>query len=172
MQDSIKTGFINSAKLWALKAVGTSRDFMPIISTPWPSFLHLQSHFMVTIVMAGADFHWLSFANDPRACIELHIPNSWVHPVLTHQTQWGIYKADFCHRHKISHLILCRQRFFFPNYFFIRLLMSQQEGVLLLLYLRNLIRWWAGSSPPHPTPPLPFSLPGALQALPCGLHPA
>ena len=36
---------------------------------------------------------------------------------------------------------------FFPNYFFIKLLMSQQEGTLMLLYLRNLMRWGAGVFP-------------------------
>ena len=36
---------------------------------------------------------------------------------------------------------------FFPNYFFIKLLMSQQEGTLMLLYLRNLMRWGAGGLP-------------------------
>ena len=77
-----------------------------------------------------------------------------MYPVLTHKTQWGIYNTDFCHWHKISRLIPCMQRIFFPNYFFIKLLMSQQEGMLMLLCLRNLRRWWAGVSP------LPSSLRG------------
>lgn len=42
--------------------------------------------------------------------------------------------------------------FFFSNYFFITLPISQQEDMLMLLYLRNLMRWWAEYLHSAPSP--------------------